>query len=177
MGYTAKAIANYFIDKAKEAGNPVAHLKLQKLVYLAHGWYLAFQDEGAPPLVTEYPEAWKYGPVFPSLYHELKINGSDPITTPAMEWDTEGYYREGVMFITSPTTPTVDTEDAYVISLLDQIWNHYGTWTGPQLSNYTHRPSSPWDQVSKERHNENIPDKIIQKYFKDLKAQLQEKSK
>ena len=84
MSYSAKAIANYFLGLADAEKKPISHLKIQKLVYIAHGWYLAIKGE---PLVgDEYAEAWQYGPVFPSLYHEFKIHGSGHITEPAMDY-------------------------------------------------------------------------------------------
>lgn len=63
VGYSAKAVANYFLAQYGKHGlNP---LKLQKLVYIAHGWNLAVRNQ---PLVdNELPEAWEYGPVFASL--------------------------------------------------------------------------------------------------------------
>ena len=85
MGYSAKAVANYFLAKYGKHG--ITPLKMQKLVYLSHGWYLAFYDE---PLVDdEYAEAWRYGPVFDSLYHEFKHRGRLPITNPARDIDLD----------------------------------------------------------------------------------------
>ena len=57
-------------------------MKIIKLVYIAHGHYLAKNDS---PLFTEKVEAWDYGPVIPSLYHEFKIYGAFPIDSFAKE--------------------------------------------------------------------------------------------
>ena len=64
MRYKALAIANYYIDKANVEDTPLDHLRLQKLVYLAHGWHLAIHGR---PLIEESVEAWKYGPVIADL--------------------------------------------------------------------------------------------------------------
>lgn len=64
MGHSAKAIANFFIDRHKRHG--ISPLKLQKLIYMAHGWHLALLDK--PLVEDEAPEAWKFGPVFASVY-------------------------------------------------------------------------------------------------------------
>src|SRR5258708_4237314 len=71
------AAANFFLAKGLEDGVSIDPLKLQKLVYFAHGWHLAVTGK---PLIDEYVEAWPYGPVIPSLYHRFKSYGADPIT-------------------------------------------------------------------------------------------------
>jgi len=54
----------------------LSNLSLQKLVYLAQMIHLGEANE---PLFPEQFEAWDYGPVIPSLYHELKMFGSDHV--------------------------------------------------------------------------------------------------
>lgn len=76
------AIANYFIELAKNDDNLVSPMKLQKLVYFAHGWCLALADK---PLINEKVEAWQYGPVVGSLYREFKKYGNEGITSPVVE--------------------------------------------------------------------------------------------
>ena len=75
MGYSAKAPANYFIGKYGRF--KISPLKLQKLVYISHGWHLAIFDREL--VDDEYAEAWQYGPVFPSLYHEFTEFGANPM--------------------------------------------------------------------------------------------------
>ena len=63
----AQDVANFFIGRFQEAQDPVTNLKLQKLLYYAQGWYLAFFDE---PLFDERIEAWLHGPVVPPIYQD-----------------------------------------------------------------------------------------------------------
>lgn len=70
------AVANYLLDLADASGDPVSPMKLQKLLYYAHGWHLAVTDR---PLLNEFVEAWRWGPVIPSIYHEFKEFGDAPI--------------------------------------------------------------------------------------------------
>ena len=86
MPYPAAAVANSFLDIAKVAEESVDPMKVQKLVYFAHGWHLGY-DRGA--LSTELAQAWRWGPVFPDLYHAVKIWGNRAIAKPvrALEFD------------------------------------------------------------------------------------------
>src|SRR4051812_38412301 len=86
MRFKPKAIANYFLDLAEMDNEKIQPLKMQKLVYFAHGWYMAFMGDPIKPLLDEYVEAWQYGPVIPDLYHAFKSFGSNPITGRAVSW-------------------------------------------------------------------------------------------
>lgn len=44
-------------------------MQVIKMAHIAHGYSLAIHNE---PLVDEAVEAWKYGPVVPSLYYRAK---------------------------------------------------------------------------------------------------------
>ena len=69
-------IANPFIRKSLKEKKPITQIKLQKLIYFAHGFYLAIREK---PLVKEKIEAWQFGPVITSVYHKFKDWGSNPI--------------------------------------------------------------------------------------------------
>ena len=66
--YSALAIANFFLENHKS----ISPMKLQKLVYFAHGWNLAISNN---PLIKEPIEAWDYGPVISTIYNEFKLFG------------------------------------------------------------------------------------------------------
>lgn len=105
-------------------------MKLQKLIYFAHGWHLALYNE---PLVTEPIYAWKFGPVIPSVYHEFKRFGYRPITE--TDWDDE---EDGLGL------PIIPPDDRRTIELLTRVWDVYRRFTAVQLSNMTHAPDTPW---------------------------------
>jgi uncharacterized phage-associated protein len=129
MSHSAKAVANYFIETAKREWEQLSAMKIQKLVYFAHGWYLALYNE---PLLDEKIEAWRYGPVVPSLYHEFKFYGSGNI-----DYATDIDAGDGFRIIT-PKIPN----DRMLKAFLDRVWEVYGDFSAVQLSNMTHEPNS-----------------------------------
>lgn len=161
MGRSAKAVANYFLSKHKKEG--ITPLKIQKLVYIAHGWYMAFHGYQYPLVEDENAEAWQYGPVFPSLYHEFKHRGRLPIMELATEID----------FDLDEKTPRILKSDKKARSLLDRIWEVYGSYTGFELSELCHEDDSPWDKTRKQsrgKKNTDISDKVIAEHYKELLA-------
>ena len=162
VGCSAKAVANYFLSKYGKHG--ITPLKMQKLVYVAHGWHLAFHDE---PLVDdEYAEAWEYGPVFSSLYHEFKHRGRLPIVEPATDLDSD----------LNEMAPKIPKSDKQTRRLLDKVWDVYGERSGLELSRMTHRRDSPWATTRERsggRKNANIRDEDIMAYYKTLREQNQ----
>lgn len=108
---------------------PITPLKIQKLVYFAHGWYLGFTGQ---PLVNETVQAWDFGPVIPSLYHEFKEFKNNPITRPA------GNFNPADL-----TTPELIAAK----SLLDRVWLIYSGYTAAQLSALSHEPNGPWHEA------------------------------
>ena len=174
MGYSAFAVANYFLDLAKKDGVKITPLKIQKLVYIAHGYHLAFTardnpPNGSPLVNDEFAEAWRYGPVFPSLYHHFKRFGGDPITEFAE--DIEFSYDDDTGKLdTKSITPKIDPNDEFPCALLNKIWEVYGEYTGLQLSDITHREGTPWEKTWKRRkgfRNAHIPNKAIIKYYRN----------
>ena len=149
-------IADWFLARAKEDGKPLKHMKLQKLVYFAYGWYYAFYDHDVP-LFEEEIYAWRYGPVVKDLYEKYKSFGSAPII---------------------PEICEDHTFDEDVSRILRHVWNLYAACSGYQLSEITHRPDAPWSKAY--RRNEWIPyatikPELIREYFQTLRAQYAKK--
>lgn len=136
MSHEAKAVANYFLDIAEESGVKLDPMKIQKLIFYAHGWNLALRDE---PLISESLEAWQYGPVVPSVYHEFKHCGRKGIGGRAADYDpSTGEITEF----------EIGGDDAdFVKKLLKKIWEVYGDLSGIQLSKMTHESNGAWDRT------------------------------
>jgi len=167
MAYPAKAVANEFLSLAKADGETVSPMKLLKLVFIAHGWYLAFTKQ---PLIQERVEAWQYGPVVPDLYHSFKQFGNDPITEEASDWRI----REGkIVLITPRIAPSAnDPFASSAKNLIAKVWQSYGKYSAAQLSSTTHLPGSPWQQTYlPDVRSLVIPDEVIRAYYENLKEQ------
>ena len=133
--YSAKAIANFFLKLSENDSRPVTPLAIQKLVYFAHGWHLAFFNA---PLISDNVEAWKFGPVIPSLYAAFQQYGKSQISRPATEFDFTKLESVPVEFLAD--NPNQE-------KLLNRVWKDYSRFTGLELSDITHRPDTPWSKV------------------------------
>jgi len=163
MAYIPSAIANTLLDLARENHHRLDPMKMQKLVYFAHGWHLGL-DGG--PLITEPIEAWDYGPVVPTLYHELKPYGAGEILEHIKEFEPT---PTGRFVLVAPTVRDPSERD-----FLRRIWQVYGNLSATQLSAMTHRPDTPWSQVRKSHPGVRglvIPDELMTAYFKELAQQ------
>ena len=126
-------------------------MKLQKLVYMAHGWNLAVNDE---PLIQEQFEAWPYGPVEDTLYHIFKPFRNSPITRYAKTWagDKEVSY--------------VATSERFK-AIFDAVVAKYGSFSALRLSELTHMPDTPWS-VTRESGAAFISNDLIAQHFRGL---------
>jgi len=170
MPFSSKAVANYFLELAEAEGKTLDPMKIQKLVYFAHGWHLAITGK---PLVDERPEAWTYGPVFPTLYQSFKHYGAGPISQRADNWRFDVDPATGRPTTLRRSTPMLDeAADAAAVQIakevIRRVWTVYGSWTALQLSQATHVPNGPWDVTRKEnpdRKGTDIDEERIRAFF------------
>lgn len=136
MPYKPAHVANAFLYRAKQEGvTDVDHLKIQKLVYLLHGWFLATRDA---PAIGELFEAWPYGPVLSSLYHEFKTSGRKPIDGYAVDVDPASGEKNALM---------VNLSDRTFYDVFDRVWQRYKKYSGTYLSSLTHADDTPWSRA------------------------------
>lgn len=148
--YTAAHIANYFIETPIYTDN----IRLNKLVYIAYGFYYAYFDKA---LFSEVIEAWKFGPVIPSIYHSLKHYSYQSISTPYNDNPFSNEY------------PRIDYEDENLKAILEGVITIYGKMLATSLINRTHKKGTPWAQVYKAGYfNIEINEDIIKNYYKKL---------
>lgn len=137
--FSPLAAANFFITDVS-GSRGVEHMKLQKLVYFAHGWWLTAYPQS---FLNERPQIWKHGPLFISLYHVLKTFGGSPI---AVAQSSNPFTRPDEI-------PAAEND---IRALLGWIWQRYGHLSSFALSDMTHRPGTAWSRVAKER-NFSVP--------------------
>lgn len=137
-------VARFFIMLANQREDDnITNLKLNKLLYYAQGVQLARTGE---PLFNEPIEAWRLGPVVPSVYHTYKVCGSNPIP----------YEDEPIQ--------TKDLNEDELNTLLDVV-QEFGQFTGSKLVDMTHEPGTPWEIVYYGKYDKTIPIDLIQAYF------------
>ena len=144
MAYSPTTIANYFIQEKAKFGK-LTSMKLIKLVYISYAWYITLKGKESP-LTSEKAQAWKYGPVFPSLYKIIKSEGKVEVEK-SLPIDKE---------------EVISKEDA---EFLDKIWDLYGKYNGVELSAMTHAEKTPWREVYCIDCNSEIPDDLIISHY------------
>jgi uncharacterized phage-associated protein len=158
--YDARAIANLLLDLADERGVRLTQMSVLKLIYFAHGWYLAIHNK---PLCAHQFEAWQYGPVLKVVRDAFKEYGNLPIRSRATKLIvTTGEFIE--------VPPHVQSNDRdFIQSVFDEYRGH-SAWT---LSEMTHEAGSPWDKLWNTqspvgRMALRIRNEEIRSHFRDL---------
>ena len=151
VGYTPSHVANYFIFRAKqEKVTDLTVMKLLKLVYIGYAWSLAALNK---KLFDEPIEAWAYGPVVPSLYHEFKYKGQANIDRYSDIVDIDINHR---MTLTEP-----HIEDAEHLTVLNAVWQTYKQDDAFKLSDTLHQKNNAWDQAYTKGKNHPLNDAAI----------------
>lgn len=136
-------VCKFFIGLASaqatdNQGDMMTHLRLQKLLYFAQGWHLARYGK---PLFDDEIEAWQYGPVVPTVY------------------DTYKQYGRAVIDGSLPDANAFTGEE---YALLLDVAREYDRFATRTLVDMTHRPGTPWDNVSR---NDVISRELIRSFF------------
>lgn len=153
---SALVIASRFIQLGIESGKPVTPMKLQKLIYLAHGIHLARYGKS---LIVENIEAWAYGPVVPKVYDFFKSWGNQPIVD-----NVEFRLSVGGHILDSNLDIFTDELD----ETINYAWGIAKDLSGIQLSNWSHSVGSPWEQsYTVENRNQPIDNGMIGDYFRN----------
>jgi len=121
----------------------ITHLKVQKLLYFAQAAHLAAHGT---ILFSDEIEAWKFGPVVPSVYTILKEYESKHIPNEIGE---------------------IRSEDLKSFLLL--VWGTFGKYSASELVHLSHEVG-PWKDFYEEGKNVKIPPDAIEAAFKEIFA-------
>lgn len=155
MSHNVLAVSNELLTQAESQGISVSPMQLQKLLYFLDGWHMELND-GARILSDRF-EAWQFGPVCPTAYHEFKHFGSGEINELSLN-----------PFSGTPWPASLSTKQK---QLVGEILRIYGSLTGPQMSHLTHKSGTPWDKtwnggVGK---GDTIEPQLVHEEFKGLR--------
>jgi uncharacterized phage-associated protein len=156
--HDARAIANFFLDRADARGMKLSIMTLLKVLYFAHAWYLAKEDR---PLIAQPFEAWDYGPVNRVVYDQFKKIGKNYISIRAVSFDVNQ-----ACFCQTPYSLDADTE-----KFLKDIFDYYSQFHPFKLSDLTHEKGSPWDVIwsaaaTRAVPGMHIPNELIAAWFR-----------
>lgn len=142
---TAIDVADFFVDLANHTVDEnMTNLRVNKMLYYAQAYSLV---RFGKPLFSEDIQAWKYGPVVPSVYHTFQRFRYDPIRAVSEDY-----------------SPDVFTADE--IALLLDVAREYGQYSSSKLIDMTHEAGGPWDQVyCPDELNTVIPTASIKEWF------------
>ena len=113
-------IANFFLKIVdRDSGSTITPLKLQKILYYAQGYFLAYYDQ---ELFPEDFQAWAHGPANEQIYDKYKEFGCQSIPAP----------KESI-----PEIPNK------ISDFLTDIWETFGIYDGKYLEQQTHK-EDPW---------------------------------
>lgn len=129
---------------ARRSNWTLSNLQLQKIIYLAHMFYMGEND--AEPLVHGNFEAWAYGPVHPTLYQKAKVYGSGSVKSLDV--------RSG------------EPKKSEAIDIINEAYDDLKDSSPGKLINITHREGGAWDRnyVAGARHIIIPNDEILDEY-------------
>lgn len=144
--YVCKSVvlAKYIVSYANKHNFSINITKVQKLLYIVYGVYLAVTGKR---LTNEHPQAWPYGPVFPSTRNAL------------IKIDLDNYCE---------VNETIPND---VKSCVKIVFDSYGGQTAGTLTEWSHQAGSPWEKTMKQKGfvwGNTIPDVFIKDYFDSI---------
>lgn len=155
-------VARYIINYSNEKNYSISNLKLQKLLYFVQAYYLAFTSSHEPCFSDEI-EAWDFGPVVPSAYHEFKSFGGGDIP-PVMT-----YYKldtKDNLWSIREVRFDGDCISENDKKLINDIVDKFSAYSASDLVQLTHN-QAPWKKAYRSRQNAVITQEAIRGYFNE----------
>ncbi len=151
--YSAAQIAVFYVNYANKQfidegiAEGITNLKLQKILYFAQAASLALDHK---PIFNDDIEAWKFGPVVPTVYHQYKEFGNQPLES---------------------VTSSIDLDEA-TITLLKSVWDIFGKFSAAELVNITHN-HLPWREAFYSNTAKTIISQaVLEEYYKNFFSEV-----
>ncbi len=163
--HDARAVANDFLDFGERDGIPLDLLKLQHLIYFAHGWHLALRGE---PLVFQTVVAQPLGPAVRDVEVEFdRYFGGNVSGRATISPDGQRTFE--------PVPLRADLSAASA-ALVGRTWEQFKGYTSGALLAMSTLPDDPWDRVVGDKPDEEIddlpiPNSLIRERFIVLRNQ------
>ena len=158
-GLDARSVANLILDNFDPLTYEISNLKINKLIYYAHGFYGA---RFGKRLIRNHVEAWSHGPVVKVVYDSFKRNGNASIANRATYFD----FVDGKEVVAAYSQLNLEQADFIL-----KVVGHYVRFSASQLVTMTHEVGSPWHQTMHNLENptlrDRIPDEWIRNFFVD----------
>jgi len=135
MEYDARYIANFILMKFDATSYLISNKKINKLIYICHGHFLA---ELHRSIIRNHVEAWEHGPVYRVVYDSFKKFEFRPIKDLAEYYD----FRKGHQVIADPSCLSIGDQE-----FLYATCSKYIDFSANELEKLTHDPSGPWAEV------------------------------
>jgi len=155
-GEKLRAATDHIIIQMEEEGLLLNPVKLQRLLYAAYAWHLAF-TEGAR-LFDEHFEAWKFGPVNRAIQERFKDFSSfySPITIHDRWFGSPAEIER-----------KLNEEEREHLNLIVSIYGHMSAFELEEML----REEDPWKIARAglgldENSSREIPDEIILEYYR-----------
>lgn len=127
--------AKYIIAFSDSKGDKITNKKLQKLLYYVQAWNLAVFND---PLFNEVAQAWRHGPVYPTVYQAFKSFGAENVSL-ASDYEKGAIDEEDMMKLIAEES-NLTQEQA---GLIEEVMTKYGTQSAFALEILSHR-ERPW---------------------------------
>ncbi|MYB47332.1 MAG: DUF4065 domain-containing protein [Cenarchaeum sp. SB0662_bin_33] len=159
MTHSALWVADYIVATGAGVLTP---LHVLKLTYMSHGYTWGIVGH---KLISDKVEAWKYGPVIPTVYEALSKYGSREVD--ALHYcGTPISSEDNVQKRVEELGSRFSEKEKEVI---DCVVDVYKDWTAGQLITLMHREGTPWSQYYvKGGVNIIIPDSVTKTYYEEL---------
>jgi uncharacterized phage-associated protein len=150
----AHDVAKLFLKWARENGDTITNLKIQKLLYYAQAWYLVNYGRR---LFDDDIEAWELGPAIRSIYGKWKKFNSMPI-----QYTPNG--KEG------------DAFEKHQFEFLVEFYRIFSSFSSTALVSMTHN-EDPWKKAFVSGENNIISPSFMKEYYTKIYKEMRSNRK